>query len=98
MLDDAQRPALREIEDLARLAAPKALGAGQVTAVPPAHRGRMLEPLVRHRDRLESRPRMPSWPPCRRPDERRRLRRLGSTGGFVSPSEDGGREELRELA
>jgi hypothetical protein len=33
-----------------------------------------------------------------RPDERRRLRFLGSAVGLDSPSEDGGRDELRELA
>jgi hypothetical protein len=97
VLDHAQQNALRQIEHLTALAALEALGAGQITAAALAVLRRMLELLVGHRDRLQPRPLMPLLATLRPPRRTPQTRFLGSTGGLASPSEDGGRDELREF-
>lgn len=98
VLDDAQQRALGQIEHLTALAAHQRPGVGQIAVAAPHRSGGCSTRSSGVATGSRRAPSCPSWPPCLRPDERRRLRFFEPTAGLASPSADGGRDELRELA
>jgi hypothetical protein len=83
MLDDQQTDILGQVKHLPRLAALQPLAIGKIAVARVAALRRMRDPAVGNLNALQMRARMPSWPPCLRPDERRRLRFAQSARGLA---------------